>query len=467
VTLPEATTSLPGLQSAADKTKLDGIAAGAQVNVPTNLSYTASTRLLESSTGNDVTLPEATATLSGLMSGADKTKLDSVEAGAQVNVATDLSYTASTRLLSSSTGADVSLPEATTTLAGLQSAADKIRIDQLGEEGSPFFTGLTVTGTANLEHIHGNLAGEVYQHVRADGVSLAALVPYHVTGSQGDTDRVLVIAARGDTVAAMPASGILPAALSSNQDGHGVVAGVITGVNTAGLTSGDPVYVGLTGGLTATRPTTGLVQVVAVIGRVHASTGSLAVAAGPALPPLAYTAAYGDLSGVPGLATTSTAGLMASADKAKLDGIEAGAQANVGTDLTYDAASREVRSSTGTDATLPLVSTSSAGLQPATGFGTITYAATVNLDLAALDGQVNTITLTGPLELTTSNLANGRSTGLRLIPGASSRTLIFPVDWVFVSAKPASLPANKVARLSIECHGTTNAAVVAAIAIQP
>jgi hypothetical protein len=139
----------------------------------------------------------------------------------------------------------------------------------------------------------------------------------------------------------------------------------------------------------------------------------------------------------------------------------------VGTDLTYDAASREVRSSTGTDATLPLVSTSSAGLQPATGFGTITYAATVNLDLAALDGQVNTITLTGPLELTTSNLANGRSTGLRLIPGASSRTLIFPVDWVFVSAKPASIPANKVARLSIECHGTTNAAVVAAIAIQP
>ena len=115
----------------------------------------------------------------------------------------------------------------------------------------------------------------------------------------------------------------------------------------------------------------------------------------------------------------------------------------------------------------PVVSTTTAGLQPATGFGTITYAATVNLDLAARDGQVNTITATGPLELTTSNLANGRTTGLRLIPGASSRTLIFPVDWVFVSAKPASLPANKVARLSIECHGTTNAAVVAAIAIQP
>jgi hypothetical protein len=198
----------------------------------------------------------------------------------------------------------------------------------LSISATPTFEGLTVTGTANLEHIHGNLAGEVYQHVRADGVSLAALVPYHVTGSQGDTDRVLVIAARGDTVAAMPASGILPAALSPNQDGHGAVAGVITGINTAGLTSGDPVYVGLTGGLTATRPTTGLVQVVAVVGRVHASTGSLAVAAGPALPPLAYTAAYADLSGLPTIpapadaapaALAATAAIGTSTDYARED----------------------------------------------------------------------------------------------------------------------------------------------------
>jgi hypothetical protein len=49
------------------------------------------------------------------------------------------------------------------------------------------------------------------------------------------------------------------------------------------------------------------VQVVAVVGRVHASTGSLAVAVGPALPPLAYTAAYGDLIGVPTLGTAAAA----------------------------------------------------------------------------------------------------------------------------------------------------------------
>jgi hypothetical protein len=139
-----------------------------------------------------------------------------------------------------------------------------------------------------------------------------------------------------------------------------------------------------------------------------------------------------------------------------------------GTDITYDAATREVRSSTGNDAVLPLVSTSTAGLQAPTGFGTIAFGnGTVALDLAVLTGQVNTITLTGALELTTSNLANGRVTGLRLIPGASARDLTFPADWKFVSAKPASLPADKIGRLTIECHGTTNADVVAAIAIQP
>jgi hypothetical protein len=137
------------------------------------------------------------------------------------------------------------------------------------------------------------------------------------------------------------------------------------------------------------------------------------------------------------------------------------------TNISYASTTRTLSSSTGIGTELPLVSTSSAGLQAPTGFGSITYAAQVALDLAVLAGQVNTITLTGALELTTSNLANGRVTGLRLIPGASARDLTFPADWKFVSAKPASLPADKVARLTIECHGTTNADVVAAIAIQP
>jgi hypothetical protein len=138
-----------------------------------------------------------------------------------------------------------------------------------------------------------------------------------------------------------------------------------------------------------------------------------------------------------------------------------------GTDLTYDAPTRELRSSTGSDAVLPLVSTSSAGLALPTGFGTITYASTVDLDLAVLDGQVRTITLTGDLTLTNSNLAAGRRAVIRLLPGASERTLTFPVDWAFYSDKPATIAANKGAVLSLTYFGTADADCVAAYKQQP
>lgn len=70
----------------AEATKLSGIAAGAEVNVATDLSYTASTRVLASSTGTNATLPEVAAGgNSGLMTGTDKTKLDGIETGAEVN----------------------------------------------------------------------------------------------------------------------------------------------------------------------------------------------------------------------------------------------------------------------------------------------------------------------------------------------------------------------------------------------
>src|SRR5690606_21213015 len=92
ISLLAATTSAAGSMSAADKAKLDGIAAGAQVNVSTNLGITGTgdTRTITSSTGTNVVLPIATTSAAGLMAIGDKTKLDGIAAGAQVNVATDL-----------------------------------------------------------------------------------------------------------------------------------------------------------------------------------------------------------------------------------------------------------------------------------------------------------------------------------------------------------------------------------------
>src|SRR5690606_22917254 len=48
-----------------------------------------------------------------------------------------------------------------------------------------------------------------------------------------------------------------------------------------------------------------------------------------ALPPVASTGSYDDLTDKPSVATTSAAGFMSASDKAKLDGIEAGANLGV------------------------------------------------------------------------------------------------------------------------------------------
>ena len=197
--------------------------------------------------------------------------------------ATNLSYDPATRLLSSSTGADVTLPLVSTTAAGLVPSG-----------------WLTGAEAAILPNIHGALAGPVYEHVRnVSGATMAALTPYHVVGSQGNTDRVQIIPADASNPASMPASGILTTALANNEDGHGVIAGVPTGLNTVANPSGTTLYVG-SGVLTATAPAAN-VQAIAVVGRSHASTGSLAMLQGPSLALVAYTGAYGDLSGLPTL----------------------------------------------------------------------------------------------------------------------------------------------------------------------
>lgn len=71
--------------STSEKSKLAGISAGAQVNVPTDLSLgtiTGSIITLNSSTGSDVVFPSATTSAAGLLSGTDKIKLDSISANA-------------------------------------------------------------------------------------------------------------------------------------------------------------------------------------------------------------------------------------------------------------------------------------------------------------------------------------------------------------------------------------------------
>jgi hypothetical protein len=85
---------------------------------------------------------------------------------------------------------------------------------------------------------------------------------------------------------------------------------------------------------------------------------------------------------------------------------------------------------------------------------TLTYAATINLDLAALTGTHQLLTLTGAVEFTTSNRALGYWVTIFIDPGASNRTLTFPAGWTFYSAKPATQTANKRAVLTLKTNGT-------------
>ena len=97
---------------------------------------------------------------------------------------------------------------------------------------------------------------------------------------------------------------------------------------------------------------------------------------------------------------------------------------------------------------------------------TITYGATVDLDMATLIGVFRTISLTGNLELTTSNRASGRSVTLRLIADASTRTLTFPAGWKFMGTKPADIAASKVGMLTVLFFGTADTDAVAAWGVE-
>jgi hypothetical protein len=130
-----------------------------------------------------------------------------------------------------------------------------------------------------------------------------------------------------------------------------------------------------------------------------------------------------------------------------------------------------LRKSSGTDydaafSDLPVRTTSEAGIVPATSFAAITYAATVPLDMASLNSQYRTISLTGDLTFTTSNRATGRTVVLRLVADGTQRTLTFPGGWVFVGTKPANIAASKTGILSLSFFGTADTDCIAAWGVQ-
>jgi hypothetical protein len=158
--------------SASDKTKLDGIAAGAQPGTVTAVSGTGAI----SSTGGttpQISISDATTGAAGAMSAADKSKLDGIAAGAQVNVV--LSVAGKTGAVSLVV-ADVSgaAPLASPTFTGTVTvptpsnstdAATKGYVDSVAL-GLDFKESVKVASTANLASLTGVSA--------VDGLTLTA-----------------------------------------------------------------------------------------------------------------------------------------------------------------------------------------------------------------------------------------------------------------------------------------------------
>lgn len=175
-TIAGATTTNAGVMSAADKSKLDGIAAGAEVNVnadwnavsgdaqilnkPAIVSAVTGTAPISvtGTTTRNVTISAATTSAAGSMSATDKTKLDGIQAGAEVNQnafsnfqvgATTIAADTKTDTLTLIAGANVTLtPDA---------ANDTITIAATGGGGgSDSFNTIAVSGQSPVIADSGN-----------------------------------------------------------------------------------------------------------------------------------------------------------------------------------------------------------------------------------------------------------------------------------------------------------------------
>ena len=182
-----------------------------------------------SSGGNTpaISITAATTSAAGSMSAADKTKLDGIAAGAQVNVATDLSLgtaTATTLPLNSSTGTDVTLPAVTTTTAGLMGSADKVRLDGIATNANNY-TLPTATSTA----IGGVKVSATAQTVAGNAVTATASRSYAVQLDASGNALVNVPWVDTNTVYTHPTSGVTAGSYSKvtvDANGH-VTAGLI------------------------------------------------------------------------------------------------------------------------------------------------------------------------------------------------------------------------------------------------
>jgi hypothetical protein len=105
------------------------------------------------------------------------------------------------------------------------------------------------------------------------GASIAKGDPVYVTGFSTKTTVAKSVATN---LATFPVLGLAQSAIGNGTDGVVVTSGIFTDVNTNSYSAGNILYVGTTGGLTATQPATGS-GAVAIVAKSNSTTGVLVV----------------------------------------------------------------------------------------------------------------------------------------------------------------------------------------------
>jgi hypothetical protein len=181
----------------------------------------------------------------------------------------------------------------------------------------------TFTGLSTLGHIHGNIAGSLYVHIKnTSGVTIAKGTPVYATGSVGSSGEVEVAAADYTNSAKMPSIGITDTQLIANAEGNAVVVGEVMGLATNGYSINQELFVG-TAGLLGALPTTGEAQSIAVVSRVHESTGIIVINAQARLNAALRALANNDGSNLTGITAAQVGALAPDGDGSALTGITA------------------------------------------------------------------------------------------------------------------------------------------------